>query len=217
MKDLSLTQQYLLCALKKDGKLPAFGVEKTVCLSAAGVLELLMDQVLAYDGKKLRAQAPLPETKEYLRPVYDVIVKKQPVKFQDVVEHFSLSFTDKALNELLEGLEESLVKMGCVRKEEKRGFLGGSTVYPPEAEAVDAVVQTIRGQLLEDRALSEETVALVALLNKSGDLQKYFSSYEKDTLRKRLREIKDNPQSVMVQQVVEYVDSLLLLLLVAST
>lgn len=217
MKELSLTQQYLLCALKKDGKLPAFGVEKTVCLSAAGVLELLMDQVLSYDGKKLKVQAALPGTKEYLRPVYDVIVNKQPVKFQDVVEHFSLSFSDKPLKELLDGLGESLVRMGCVRKEEKRGLLGGTTVYPPEAEAVDAVVQTVRAQLLEGGAISEKIVALVALLNKSGDLQKYFAPEEKDALKKRLKEIKDNPQSVMVQQVVEYIDGLLLLLLVAST
>ena len=43
MKNLSITQQYLLCVLNKNGKLPAFGLEKTLCLSAAGVLELLME------------------------------------------------------------------------------------------------------------------------------------------------------------------------------
>lgn len=33
MKNLSLTQQYLLCVLNKNGKLPAFGLEKLfVCL-----------------------------------------------------------------------------------------------------------------------------------------------------------------------------------------
>ena len=39
MKNLSLTQQYLLCVLNKNGKLPTFGLDKTLCLSAAVVLE----------------------------------------------------------------------------------------------------------------------------------------------------------------------------------
>ena len=33
MKNLSLTQQYLLCVLNKNGKLPAFGLEKTLLKS----------------------------------------------------------------------------------------------------------------------------------------------------------------------------------------
>lgn len=65
MKNLSITQQYLLCVLNKNGKLPAFGLEKTLCLSAAGVLELLMEDVFAFDGKKLTVQSTLPEEKGY--------------------------------------------------------------------------------------------------------------------------------------------------------
>lgn len=217
MKNLSITQQYLLCALKKDGRLPAFGVEQTLCLSVAGVLELLMDHVLDYDGKKLTVQAPLPGTKEYLRPVYDVIVKKQPVKFQTVVEHFSLSLTEKPLHELVDSLGQSLVQAGCVGEEKRGGFWGEKTVYPPKDGAVDAVVQTIRTELLEAGEVSENIVALVALLNKSGELQKYFSAYEKDALKKRLKEIKNNPQSVMIQRMAEYMDGLFLLFIAAST
>lgn len=53
MKDLSLTQQYLLCVLNQKGKLPTFGFEKILCLSKAGVLELLMEHTLIYDHKKI--------------------------------------------------------------------------------------------------------------------------------------------------------------------
>lgn len=76
MKNLSLTQQYLLCVLNKNGKLPTFGLDKTLCLSAAGVLELLMEDALDFDGKKLTVKSPLPEEKAYLRPVYQVVEKK---------------------------------------------------------------------------------------------------------------------------------------------
>lgn len=69
----------------------------------------------------------------------------------------------------------------------------------------------------EDGELSEDIVALTVLLNKSGDLQKYFSAYEKKDLKKRLKEIKNTPQNEMIQKVVEYIDSLLCLIVAAAT
>ncbi|MDO5345383.1 MAG: GPP34 family phosphoprotein [Lachnospiraceae bacterium] len=215
MKNLSLTQQYLLCVLNKNGKLPAFGLEKTLCLSAASVLELLMEDALSFDGKKLTVQSPLPKEKTYLRPVYQVVERKQPVKFESIVEYFSLALTDKHMNELIDSIGTSLVQNGCVQREETGGLFGGRNVYIPNEVDVDSVVQSIRAELLEDGELSEDVVALTMLLHKSGDLQKYFSAYEKKDLKKRLKEIKNNPQNKMIQKAVEYVDSLLCLVIVA--
>lgn len=215
MKNLSLTQQYLLCVLNKNGKLPAFGLEKTLCLSAASVLELLMEDALSFDGKKLTVQSPLPEEKTYLRPVYQVVERKQPVKFESIVEYFSLALTDKHMNELIDSIGTSLVQNGCVQREETGGLFGGRNVYIPNEIDVDSVVQSIRAELLEDGELSEDVVVLTMLLHKSGDLQKYFSAYEKKDLKKRLKEIKNNPQNKMIQKAVEYVDSLLCLVIVA--
>ena len=215
MKNLSLTQQYLLCVLNKNGKLPTFGLEKTLCLSAASVLELLMEETLSFDGKKLKVQSPLPEEKTYLRPVYQVVERKQPVKFESIVEYFSLAFTDKHMNELIDSIGASLVQKGCVQRDEKSGLFGGKDLYIPNETDVDSVVQSIRAELLEDGELSEDVVALTMLLHKSGDLQKYFSAYEKKDLKKRLKEIKNNPQNEMVQKAVGYVDSLLCLVIVA--
>ena len=64
---LGLTQKYLLCILGKKGKVSAFGIEKYVGLTAAGVLELLQGGVVRLEGKKLSTQYSLPQGKEYLR------------------------------------------------------------------------------------------------------------------------------------------------------
>ena len=215
MKNLSLTQQYLLCVLNKNGKLPTFGLDKTLCLSAAGVLELLMEDALDFDGKKLTVKSPLPEEKAYLRPVYQAVERKQPVKFESIVEYFSLDFTDKHMNELIDSIGAALVQKGCVQREEKDGLFGGKDLYIPNEADVDAVVQSIRAELLEDGELSEDVVALTMLLNKSGDLKQYFSAYEKKDLKKRLKEIKNDPQNEMVQKAVDYIDSMLCLVVVA--
>lgn len=216
MNQTGITQQYLLCILKENGKLPAFGMEKTIALSAAGVLELLLADVLSYDGKKLTVRTPLPDDKTYLAPVYQAVEKKQPVKFEKIVEYFSVTFTDKNIQELISSVGESLVREGCAQKE-KGGLFGGKDLYVPNTLAVDATVQNIRAELLESGELSEDVIALTALLNKSGDLQKYFSAEEKKDLKKRLKEIKDNPQTAMIRKVTEYIESLYLMLIVAVT
>lgn len=162
----------------------------------------------------MSVQAPLPEKKSYLRQVYDIVQKKQPVKFESVVEYFSFNFTDKYMNGLVEDLGESLVELGCVQKE-KGGFMNGKTVYIPNEFDVDYIVQSIRAELLEDGEISEDIVVLTALLNKSRDLQRYFSSYEKQALKKRLNEIRENPQNELIHKATEYIDTLFLLFIVA--
>ena len=214
MKNLSTTQQYFLCILKKNGKISSLEMEKTTCLAASAVVELLMEDVLAFDGKKLSVQAPLPEEKSYLRQVYDVVEKKQPVKFENVIEYFSFNFTDKYINRLIEDIGESLAESGCVRKEQG-GFMNGKTLYIPNEADVDHIVQNIRAELLEDGELSEDIVVLTALLNKSQDLQRHFSSYEKQALKKRLAEIKENPQNELIHKATEYIDTLFLMFIVA--
>lgn len=82
---------------------------------------------------------------------------------------------------------------------------------------VDAIVQNIRAEILEDGELSEDIVALSALLHKSGELKKYFSAYEKKDFRKRMQEIKESPQNEMIQKVMEYIDALLVTIILAST
>ena len=216
MKNLSITQQYLLCTLNKNGKLPALGIEKILCLSTSGVLELLLEDVLAFDGKKLTVQSPLPGNKAYLQPIYEVVERKQPVKFETVVEYFSVTLTDKNISELIGAIGESLAQLGCVQKE-KGGLFGTKDVYLPNDADIDFVVQGIRAELLEDGKLSEDVVALTALLNKSGDLQKYFSAYEKKDLKKRLKEIKNDPQNKLIEKAMDYIDALFCLIFVAAT
>lgn len=151
MKNRSVTQSYLLCTLKERNRLASYSAEKGMCLVAGSVLELLLDGVLAFDGKRLTAAAPLPPEKDYLAPVYGFVGEKQPVKPEKVIENFSLQFTNRNLDALLEHVGASLEAAGCARREQG-GLLGGKTVYVPEPAALDAAVQEIRAELWRTRA-----------------------------------------------------------------
>lgn len=217
MRDLSLTQEYLLCVLRGKGKLSTYSIEKGMCLTGACVLELLMDGIITREEKdKLSVRTSLPDRKSYLRPVYSYIEQKQPVKFRKIMERNSVTFTDQNVNEMVDAVGKSLVDAGCAT-EEKGGLFGGKTIYVPDEKALDHVIQNIRAELLEEGELSEDIIALTALLDKSGELSRYFSAYEKKTLKARLKEIKENPQVEALQKVIEDIENLFMLMIVAAT
>ena len=194
MNDLSITQKYLLCALSNKGKIPALNFERIIAIAAAGVVELMMDDLVEFDGKKLSVKRMLPKEKSYLSLIYDYIEKKQPVNFKTVVEHFSVAFTSKNSDELIDSIGDTLVTAGCV-KQEKRGIFGNKNAYIPDEKAVDYIVQNIRAEILEDGELTEDIAALTVILDKTGELMKFFSPYEKKAVKQRLKEIKNNPKN----------------------
>ena len=73
MKDMTLTQEYLVCAVNEKGKIGSMNIEKVVCLLAAGLLELQLAECITMDQKAAAVTAPLPQDKEYLRSLYDYI------------------------------------------------------------------------------------------------------------------------------------------------
>ena len=79
------------------------------------------------------------------------------------------------------------------------------------------VIQKIRAELLEEGELSDDIIALTALLHKSGDLSRYFSNYEKKALKTRLKSIKESCENQMVAKMVEYIETLFAMVVIAAT
>ena len=216
MNSLSISQKYLLCALSSKGKIPALSFERIIAVAASGVVELMIDGIIETDGKKLSIIKPLSSDKKYLSPIYDYIEKKQPVNFKTVIEHFSVTFTSKNSDELIDSIGSSLVATGCV-KQEKRGIFGNKNAYIPDEKAVDNIIQNIRAEVLEDGELTEDIAALTVILDKTGALMKFFSAYEKKAVKQRLKEIKNNPENKEIAKVINYVEELMVVIIVSAT
>lgn len=60
MNNLSIIQEYALCAVNEKGKISSFSTERLVCFVAAGLLELQLENVIAIDGKKVAIARDLP-------------------------------------------------------------------------------------------------------------------------------------------------------------
>ena len=210
MKDLSVTQAYLLCALGKKGKFTGVGAEKTACLVAAGLLELRMEGCVAIEGKKAEVTGALPQGLEHVRPLYEFLAEKNVRKVNDILGAYYFSVTDRRLRALVDALGASLAELGAV--EMGKGGLLGRRRYVPKAEAVRAVVEMLRAELLEEGAVSEDAAVLTILLGRGKCLKPYFSKFEQKELKEKLRALLDSPEGRLVKGMVDYLESILTLL-----
>lgn len=206
MRDLSITQEYMICTVNNKGALPAANPKVGVCLVVAGLLELQLEKCISM-GDKVTVCAELPEHMSYLKPLYDVINQKKPMKAQKVVETYYASFTGKKINMLLDALTESLKAAGVVEPV-KAGLFGNKEGYVPKKEVITGIIEKIRAELLEDGEVSEDVAALTVLLDKSGQLKEYFSKYEQKDLKGRLDAIRKSETGTTVKDLLWYIDSL---------
>ncbi len=208
MKDLSIIQEYTICAVNKNGKFPAFSVEKAVCFVAAGILELRLEKCISIDGKKLDITGELPANRQYLKPLYNVIAQKAPVRLERVIEAYNYCLTHKHSDQLMESVGISLMQLGLA-KEGRTGLLGSKKSFIPTQEAVHSVVEMLRAELLEDGEITEEAATLVILLEKGKCLKPYFSQFEQKEIKKKLRELIDSPEGKLVKDMVSYIECLI--------
>ena len=207
MRDLSITQEYLICTLNKKGALPSTNPKASVCMIIGGLLEMQMEKCISMEDKKVIVSAELPEHMSYLKPLYDVINQKKPMKAQKVVETYYASFTSKKLNMLLDALLDELKSADAVESV-KTGLLGSKEAFAPKKEAVTGVIEKIRAELLEDGDVSEDVIALTVLLDKSGQLKEYFSKYEQKELKEKLEVIRKSKAGTTAKELLWYIDSL---------
>lgn len=78
------------------------------------------------------------------------------------------------------------------------------------------MIQKIRAELLESGGISDETVALVSLLEKSNRIKQYFSAHESKQLKARLQEVKEAPANKMIRHMIEYIETILTVIIISA-
>lgn len=216
MKDLSITQEYLICAVNSKGKISGFGSEKLICLIASGLLELQLEDCIKIDKKRVTVMNNLPDEKLYLKPLYDFVNQQKPVKLEKILEAYNYSFKDRGY-ELVNTIGASLKDLGLVGVT-RTGIFGNKNAYIPNANVVHYVVDMIRAEFLEDVEVTEDIASLIILLDKSKLLKTYFSEYEQKEIKKKLKEITNSDTGKSIKDIVnnvEYMITMMNVLIVA--
>ena len=180
MKDLTLTQEYLICAVNDKGVLSSYNLDAGSCLIASGILEMQMEGCISIQEKKVSVCGELPEKLKYLQPLYNVIHQGKPVKLEKILDTYMISFTNKKLNELVDSIMNALKEADAVTMV-KAGILGNKENYAPKKESVNRVIDKIRAELLEDGEITEVVIALTALLEKRGVSKNIFPGMNKNS------------------------------------
>ena len=131
MKDLSITQEYMICTVNGKGTIPSYNQKAVACLIVSGLLEMELAKCISINDKKVSVCAELPAGLAYLRPLYNVINQDKPVKIAKVVEAFTIAFTNKKLRELENALMTSLQEAG-VAEPVKAGILRNKDCCVPQ-------------------------------------------------------------------------------------
>ena len=190
MKDLSLTQEYFLCAINDKGNMPALkSMEVSICFLVAGIIELKSQGFIAQnEGKRLVVTKPWDGTLPYLEPLYEKIASfKKPKKAHDLLVSYDLGLSPKPFLDLLSALGASLVAAGYADE-----VFHNKKKYKPKPEAVTRIIEKVRAEFLEDGSISEEMRFLVSLLDVSYLIRNYFSKVEVTVLKNRLKVAREN-------------------------
>ena len=146
----------------------------------------------------------------YLASVYEFIQNNKPMKVETIAEKYVFDF--KKPGELFWLVGSSLVKDGHVSEDNGKGLFKNKVSFIPNENEVTKVIEKLRAEFLEQGEISDEVIVLGALLNKSGLIKKYFSKYEVQKLNERLKEIKQSEAGVLVKQLVDYIDTLIVII-----
>lgn len=207
MKDLSITQEYMICTVNGKGAISGYTQKTVVCLVVSGLLEMQLAKCVSLNDKKVHVCAELPENMAYLKPLYNIINQGKPMKVEKAVEAYTIAFSNKNLHELEDALMESL-KEADVVEPVKTGFLNNKDSYVPKKDIVTGIIEKIRAELLEDGEISEDVIALTALMDKAGNLKDYFSKYERKELKDKIEAIKKSEAGTLAKEMAEHIEAL---------
>ncbi len=207
MKDLSIAQEYMICTVNEKGVVSSYNQKAVACLVVSGLLEMQLAKCIVLNDKKVSVCSELPENMTYLKPLYNIINQGKPIKVEKVVETYTIAFTNKKLYELEDTLIESL-KEADVVEPAKTGLLGNKDSYVPKKDIVTGIIEKIRAELLEDGEISEDVIALTALMDRSGNLKDYFSKYEQKELKNKIEAIKKSEVGTLAKKITEHIDAL---------
>lgn len=216
MRDLSISQEYYLCAVNEKGAISSFAAEKLVCLVPSALLDMKLADCIEIENKRVQVIGDLPEELSFLDSLYDFIHVGKPVKVEKILEEYTYSMTDKRLKRLMADLGRSMEEDG-ITKEVVSGLFGGKSSYVPNQKAVELVIDKVRAEMLEEGTVTEETAALVVLLDISKSMKYYFSKYEQKKIKEKLERLLHDPNGKMVKEMVDYVQNMMAMITIWMT
>lgn len=213
MEKLSYLQQYFICVVNEKGNIPIInGVNVAACTAMGAITELVSRGYVAWEEEnRLSVVKPFDDSLTYLKPVYETIAffkSEDALRTVDMYAsktHLPSSFREWTIDELLSSIGNSLAAAGYA-SEIPTELFSKEIKYAPKPGMVREVIENIRMEFFKSNRITDATLCLVALLDKSDFIPKYFSEDETVLLKERLKEEREDTTHAPVEKILEYID-----------
>lgn len=203
----TIAQEYFVLAVDENGNMPIMRKSESESgMVAAGIMDLLLHDVIIMEKKKFLVMKDMPDELESLLSLYEYL-KEKPRSMDKLMSDYVLS-TGKRIQQLTMDTGRALVT-DHVAKEGKGGLFGNKTTYIPERSYKEELVKAIKTAVLYEKEISPHDMALIYILKETKNLNQYFSREEKDILKAVLREMKKNPQNKRLAEMINYVSDMM--------
>jgi hypothetical protein len=214
MTNLKLAQNFSMIALNAQNSLYMTTVKKVAlrCMAAAVILEAYLDSVLTQTGDKLILHNDVLDQTNIV-PYQEIILKPLLRKKDEVSGELKwwlkrasmlsnrrlIRFEHTIANSLkeIDLLQEIPNLLGCDLYYNSSGVK--IREYRSNVQEYTRITENLRAEILEDGAVTDETICMLWLLRESGCMHDFFSQNELEKVAARMNELY---QSVPLAKVV---------------
>nr|WP_300307280.1 GPP34 family phosphoprotein [uncultured Anaerostipes sp.] len=211
MDRTSISQEYLLLVLDKNGYIPPMRREESNAgLTAACFMDLLLNEIITVNKKQITVTDDLPQELAYLTPIYTYLREKN--------RSVSKMMTDYAagvrLKPLMTEIGEAMAADGMVSKGEG-GLFGTKVTYFPDKSRKEELLAHIKSAAADQSKMTAHDMALIFLLQKTKNLNQYFSKYEWEQWKTVWKDIKKDPQNKQLSKMIDELNDWITVVLAA--
>lgn len=205
MKNLSLSQQFLLFTMNRQGKISSLNHNVGMCLVMAGLLDLKEIHVIDLAQKEIILLTnELPEDLDYLDCLMDKIIHLKKKRIDKLAIEYGGTFFERDLKQLVSQIRDSLID----RKEIIIETDGKALAYLAKERTIAQLVARLEN--LNELDCGGLTLAI--LLKKATYLKKYLDKPERKELEVKIKKAKQDPitkqTQIMISQLYWLVGSL---------
>lgn len=202
MKNLNLSQQYLLFTMNRNGKISSINYYVGMCLVMAGLLDLQEAQVIELDQKEIIILSDqLPEELEYLNCLFEKITQLKKKRIDKLSTAYGATFFEKDLKLLVAQTRNSLIDLREITVETD----GNTLSYLAKEKTIAQLVARLENL----NCLDYDGLKLAILLKKSSYLKKYIEKPERKMLERKIKDVKHDPVAKQTQVMISQLDWLM--------
>ena len=202
MKNLNLSQQYLLFTMNRNGKISSINYYVGMCLVMAGLLDLQEAQVIELDQKEIIILTDqMPEELEYLNCLFEKITQLKKKRIDKLATAYGATFFEKDLKLLVAQTRNSLIDLREITVETD----GNTLSYLAKEKTIAQIVARLENL----NQLDHDGLKLAILLKKSSYLKKYIEKPERKMLEAKIKEVKSDPVAKQTQVMISQLDWLM--------